>query len=182
MLEIWKDVIGYEKYYQVSNFGRVKRINNRVWNKGYWRNKPHYITRQEKYLSIKSNKRGYACCVFTKNCIEKGMQVHRLVAQAFIPNPQNKPQVNHKNGIKTDNKVENLEWCTQKENAQHAYINGLEPRGSKNGNALLTEKQILEIRNKHVPRKYPFKQLSKEYNVSVSNIASIVQRKSWKHI
>ena len=127
-----------------------------------------------------------------KLCTRK---VHRLVALAFIENSENKPTVNHINGAKTDNRVENLEWCTYKENTQHAInnnlfyfnsseqsINKIIKKGSLNGNALLTESQVIEIRNKYKPRIYTRNMLALEYNVKESCIKDIVNRNSWKHI
>lgn len=127
-----------------------------------------------------------------KLCTRK---VHRLVALAFIENSENKPTVNHINGVKTDNRVENLEWCTYKENTQHAInnnlfyfnsseqsINKIIKKGSLNGNALLTESQVIEIRNKYKPRIYTRNMLALEYNVKESCIKDIVNRNSWKHI
>lgn len=76
-------------------------------------------------LTPKRNNSGYMMIGITENNVRCHISVHRLMAQCFIPNPENKPQVNHKNGIKTDNSLENLEWCTRKENAEHAVNNEL---------------------------------------------------------
>jgi hypothetical protein len=103
--EIWKDVVGYEGTFQVSNQGRLK---------SFFRKEP--IIRK-----IHANKAGYIQITFQINKKRINKQIHRFVAEAFIPNPENKPHVNHINGIKTDNRLENLEWCTHSENMKHAY-------------------------------------------------------------
>ena len=107
--EIWKDIEGYEGKYQVSNLGRVKKI---------------YKTVQEKI--IKSHIHEEYCVIgLYKNSRRKSFRLHRLLAKAFIQNIDNKPYINHINGIKHDNRLENLEWVTQSENTQHAYDTGL---------------------------------------------------------
>lgn len=101
--EVWKDIIGWEWFYKVSNFWRFINIKNNLI----------------KSPSIKSN--WYICVRFSKKWISKSYNWHRLVAQAFIPNPENKPCINHKNWVKSDNRVENLEWCTHSYNQKYAY-------------------------------------------------------------
>lgn len=116
MEEIWKDIPNYEGIYQISNVGRVKRLERKS------RNGHCNVTYKELIFKNQLNKDGYVELSFRKNLLQKHVLVHRLVAISFIPNPENKKTVNHKNGIKTDNRVENLEWATQKENTQHAYV------------------------------------------------------------
>ena len=110
MEEIWKDVVGYEGLYQVSNLGRVKSVAymRKLGNHSYWCS--------EKILSLTNGKGGYLRIKFTKNGLNFFAQVHRLVAEAFIPNPNNYPQINHKDENKQNNVVSNLEWCTAKYN------------------------------------------------------------------
>ena len=114
--EIWKDIDGYDDKYQVSNLGRVKSM--------YFINRHANIPR-EKILKFGYNLQGYPFVVLCHSGkTSKPLSVHRLVAKAFIPNPNNYPVVNHINGIKTDNRVENLEWCTQQYNIKQSFKNG----------------------------------------------------------
>lgn len=119
VLETWKDVVGYEGYYKVSNWGRVMSVERKVWNgKGY-------KTESSRILKQAYNQKGYPIVYLSKESKQKTVTVHRLVALAFIPNPLDKPQVNHIDGDKTNNLVDNLEWCTNEENQIHAVKHGL---------------------------------------------------------
>ena len=106
-IEIWKDVENYEGLYQVSNLGRVRSLERDVF---FPNGTIHHL--KEKMLAPNLDRYGYQYVQLYKNGKSKGMFVHRLVAMAFIPNLENKSQINHKNEVKTDNVVENLEWCT----------------------------------------------------------------------
>ena len=117
--EIWKDCFGeLSKRYQVSSLGRIKR-KPFISTLGRF-NSDRNI--KEKFISLCVNKRGY---VRVKLFNKKQVFAHRLIAEAFISNPKNKPFINHINGIKSDNRVENLEWCTSSENLLHSYKLGL---------------------------------------------------------
>ena len=145
--EVWKHVVGYDDLYKISSFGRViscGRIQERFNKYGLkikWEIK-------EKVIANALSTDGYCVLGIWKNGVMKRTSQHRLVAEAFIPNPYNKPVVNHINGIKTDNRVENLEWCTHAENLNHAFETGLRiPKSyDKNARFHLTEQDFLNIK------------------------------------
>jgi len=110
--EIWKDVVGYEGYYEVSDMGNVRYLKR-------------YNKKCEPQLMKKWTRNKYPAVTFNIKKNGDKRAVHRLVAESFLPNPENKKCVNHKNGIKSDNRVENLEWCTHSENNLHAFQTGL---------------------------------------------------------
>ena len=140
--ECWKDVVGYEGFYKVSNMGRVKTFGRMCSaNKGGERHVPEVL----KVLS--KNARGYPIVSLSMLGKQKTPTLHRLVAMAFIPNPHNKPQVNHIDGDKQNNHVSNLEWNTHQENITHAYKNGLrDNKGENNSNCRLSDETIAELR------------------------------------
>lgn len=120
--EIFKDIKGYEGLYAVSNYGRVKSLPKQVFNHN------GFFYRKEKIIKPGKDTKGYLRISVCLNGKQHTYKIHRLVAQAFIPNPENKPQVNHIDGNKQNNHVENLEWCTNQENQDHAWKNGLYQR------------------------------------------------------
>lgn len=114
MKEIWKDIIGYEGIYQISNLGRVKSLEREYWHGNRW------YHQKEKYLSIKCDRNGYlSVMLYNADHVSKRIMVHLLVARHFIPNPDNLPEVNHKDENKKNPCVSNLEWCTCKYNANY---------------------------------------------------------------
>ena len=161
----WKDIKDFKGIYKVNSLGEVRRA-------GATQNRKKQLTRKGYYkvfLYNKNNKRAYF--------------VHRLVAQTFIPNPQNKPNINHKNCLKTDNRVNNLEWCTQSENQLHAYKTGLQ----KPSKSQLGKLGILNHRSKKV-NQYDLKgnfiktwdcarDIHKELNYSLACISRACNRK-----
>lgn len=136
MEEIWKDLENYEGFYKISNLGNIKGLLL------YDRHKDIY-NKREKILKPDVTSKGYLRVTLCKNGVKKRYTVHRLVAQNFIENPNNLSQINHINGIKTDNRADNLEWCTNGENEKHAYKIGL--KAKKFGEENPKHKSIIAI-------------------------------------
>lgn len=117
--EEWRDIPGYEDRYQVSNFGNVRSVDRFVEQFGHKNSYKRLM--KGRTLILRKQRGGYLLATLTRDGKEKKETVHRLVALTFIPNPLNKEQVNHIDGNKENNCVENLEWCTQSENQKHCY-------------------------------------------------------------
>lgn len=129
MVEEWKPIKGYEGYYEISSFGRIKSIERKVYNPGVI-GEGSYRTVPEKIRKPNIMK-GYHCICLIKNKSHKVFRVHRLVMEHFVSEaPSQEHQVNHIDGDKSNNHVENLEWVTPKENTQHAIANGLRHKPS----------------------------------------------------
>jgi hypothetical protein len=180
MKEIFKNVKGYEGIYQVSNLGNVKSLN-------YHRGK------KEKILKPGMDLGGYLILTLCKNRKRENKTLHRLVAIAFIPNPENKATVNHINGVKTDNCVSNLEWNTYSENHLHAHKTGLMDSkhctgingcnsGEKSHLTKLNKYKVMEIKDLLKSKLFTQKQISEFYNCSRTNISSIKTKKAWGYI
>lgn len=176
MDEEWKDIDGFNGLYQVSSLGNIKSLEKNV---PYPRS-PNRI-RREKILKQYIDKYGYLVVRLSKNKEKYNLFTHRLVSQAFIPNLENKPQVNHKDGIKTNNFPYNLEWSTGSENMIHAYKTGLQVslKGEKHPASRLKKSDIIEIR---AIKNKTQREISIIYGVSFQHVSDIINRKSWTHI
>lgn len=170
--EIWKEVLvagqPATRRYEVSSLGNFKFCSY-VSSEGY--------TFKERITQGSDNGRGYKRVLIGS----KSFRVHRLVAQAFIPNPENKEVVNHKNGKKWDNRVSNLEWSTKQENSQHSTDSGLHHKGSKHRGSKLTEKEVLEILGL-LDLKISNKEIAEVYGVTSAQISQIKRGRTWKHV
>jgi hypothetical protein len=155
-----------------------------IWSKKYHPKKnPNCKLKQ---LKVNRDTNGYLMVWLQIDGKNTGKLIHRLVGEIFLPNPENKPQINHIDGNKTNNHISNLEWCDRSHNIKHAYQIGLkkpiDTKGQKNGNSKLTQQQVLEIRELYSSGNYSQKELSKKFNVSQNLIGLIINRKLWKHI
>lgn len=167
-VEIFKK-LDINQNYSISSLGRVRN------------------DKTNKFLSPR-DLRGYKRIYIYVNGKATDLRIHRLVANAFIPNPNNKPQINHINGNRSDNCVTNLEWCTNAENQKHAYKIGLRDsksnsesaRGVRNPNCKLSEQDVKDIKTKL--EYLTGIELAKQYNVATSTISNIKNNKKWKYL
>lgn len=177
--EIWKDIKGYEGLYQVSNHGRVRSLDRIAINgrrNGYRKIKGR-ILRAGKHTG------GYVTVTLSKESVTKSFVVHRLVAESFVNNPLNKPEVNHIDAIKTNNYYKNLEWVTSSENT----IKGLElgimntARGEQKPNSVLKEEQVIEVK-KRILKGDKNSVIAKDFGVHYMVIQEIKKGRNWKHV
>jgi hypothetical protein len=177
--EIWQNIEGYEDCYQVSNLGRVKSLDRIIPHKGH--ETQHIKGKICKGKIIKAG--GYVVVNISKNNNGKWIKVHQLVAKAFIPNPENKREIDHINTIPTDNRVENLRWATRTENANNILTRQKNASSSKNKkcNVKLTKEQIIEIKEQLSENNYRGIQteLAKKFNISITQINRIKLGKIW---
>jgi len=129
--------------------------------------------REIKQRKVCVGKHGYAYYDFYLNKKKERRYVHRVIAETFVPNPNGLPHVNHKNSVRHDNRIENLEWCTSSDNALHGFREGnRDPKiGEEHVNAKLTEDQVREIRRAYIPRVVSYARLAEKYGVDQSNIS-----------
>lgn len=172
MRNMWKDIKGYEGLYQVNESGDIKSLARHVENgspKGMWL--------RERILKPHKNPRnGYYVVALCRKHVVSVYYVHRIVACAFLDSRDIRETVNHKDGNKANNSVENLEYATYSENNQHAYDTGLHSKKKRR----LTPKEIKRIRIE--AKKYSRYELSLKYHVSKSSIDNLLSGKTWKNI
>lgn len=173
MEEIWKPLIYQKQEYpnfEISNKGNLRNANTK------------------KVYKQCVNKQGYCqvCVSLGSRDKKKVFRIHKAVAETFIPNPENKPVPNHKDGNKLNNDVSNLNWATYSENTKHAFDNGFIPLffGEENSFSKLTEEDIRYIRNTYIPkdREFGCRALAKKFGVSHQNISRIVNNKIWNGV
>lgn len=167
--EIWKDIKGFEGSYEISNFGNVRSLDRYRYCKS--KTVPNFIKGQ--ILKQRLDKDGYPVVNLKSKGKSHIKKIHRLVAEAFIENTENKETINHKNGIKTDNRIENLEWATVTENNRHRSINWL-------SKPALTKEQITYIQKNVVlgqKNGNSIKNLAKIFNVARTTVADVAHNK-----
>lgn len=164
-METWKDIEGYEGLYQVSDAGRVRSLDRITTGK-----RDRRIS--GKILHQWENTFGYYMISLCKDGTPKTERVHRLVAKAFLVPITGKEVINHKDGNPKNNSVENLEWCTQAENIQHAYDTGLHKHHGG-----LSKEQVRYIRNSYKPYKHSAQKIADELGVNISTVYNVLHNR-----
>lgn len=176
--EIWKEIDGYDGFYEVSNRGRIRSYKCQ----GPGNKKAETPT----LLTLKKEKYGYRRITLFDRGKRTIHLIHRLVGEAFVPNPDGKPQINHLDSDPSNNNAENLEWSTQSENIQYAFDKGRKKpnRGSEVVGSKLTKSDVLNIRKvaNENGRFYGRSKLADKYNVTENCIMQVVTGRTWSHI
>lgn len=180
IVEEWRDVVGWEDRYAVSNFGNIKsksylKIGSNVYGSFSFMTRP-------RDLKLFTNDDGYLCVDLTRPELrEKGL-VHRLVAKAFISNPDNLPVINHLDSNRKNNFVTNLEWATHQRNTQHSFDSGMSSnKGSLHPRHILTEDVVKEIRLQNRNGK-PVMQIAIDLQMRYDTVWKAIKRKNWRHV
>lgn len=174
-IEIWRPVKNWEGIYEVSNFGKVKSLD------GFFKRKSgHLCRRSGKILSQQIRRDGYLSVHLCNGDKDLYPTVHRLVAIAFINNPENKRTVNHEDGIKINNHWKNLSWATASEQQQHALRIGLKIplKGMENSLSKLTDEEVLEIYHSKEKQKI----IAERYEILQTHVSQIKMGRNWTHV
>lgn len=180
--ELWRPVIGYEDLYDVSNLGRIRSRFRMIKTKNRWGSMER--PQPGRFLSPTNNTGGYLGVGLTRDGKTVRHLVHRLVAMAFIREPTDSEQVNHKDGDKKNNTLDNLEWVTASENQHHrSHVLG-KNIGEDVHCAILNKRAVIDIRKRYTPycKKDGQRALAKEFGVSSATIASVVNQRIWKTV
>lgn len=168
-MEEWRDIQGYEGLYQVSTQGNVVSYKRNI---------------DGKILKPGKDRYGYSIVVLQHFKDPKTQHIHRLVAKTFLKNPNNYLEVNHIDGVKTHNDVNNLEWCTREYNRKHAVQLGLYKgmKGEKNPQSKLSEDNVKEILQLRFKEKWTYTKIANRFNVHCKHVQHICRGESWNHI
>lgn len=178
MEEEWRDIRGFEGYYQVSNLGRVRSLNRTITcSLGKSFKKKGKVLSMNKFSSS-----GYRICMLTKGKIRENKFFHRLVCQAFLPNPENKPFVNHIDNDKLNNNITNLEWSTPMENTTHAKNIGVIKNGLDHYCSKLSTSDVKDIYYLAIKGELSQKEIARLYGISQSGVSNIKNNKIWKSV
>lgn len=177
--EIWKEIPEFKGYYQASNQGRIRSMPRKSWNG------KTIVDRKTRILRNQNLPDGYQQVgIMMPGERQLRYYVHRLVASAFIPNVNNKPFVNHIDGVKHHNTPDNLEWVTKSENAKHSFATGLQcNKGEQHPSHKVTTADVLKIRERYKNGESTYHIFnSGDYKLSYTNIKDIVSRRLWVHV
>lgn len=179
--EVWRQIKNADNFL-VSNFGRVKSKGRKIRYEHHSTGEEHFRQTEDVILKSSLTKYGYPFVnIRFDSGVKKNCMIHRLVADAFIPNPNNYPVVNHKDGVKTNNYKENLEWCTCQYNSKHAIRIGAKQYGSKAHNSVLDE-NLVELLKIKMALGFTLSELSREYGINHVTLSNIKNKKSWIHV
>ena len=178
--DVWEDVLEFESFYQISNFGRLRSKSRIVANGQDNKSERLVIGR---IIKTQNNGKGYLQYYVSIHRKRIMRYAHRLVAYYFLPNPNHYTEINHKDGNKSNNNVSNLEWCSKSQNMVHAINTGLKvsQKGEEVARAKLNNESVLQIR-KLASEKMLHKDIAKKFNISIGYIWHLVNKTKWKHI